>query len=277
MAVNNIEYAPSIAGDTGRAPSPAIWGDCPRLGLIEGSVCGVYLFDDFASFANHVSDQDTQQYSSYIDTGVTIKQLAGVEYGQIEIAGNDADNDEGVLSDYGPVFNIQDAKAKKKLWFEARWKKASVADNALATFLGLAYDHGNGVPVSKTLCLTDDDGALGAFSFIGFHVDQANGGALDFVYKADGQSAVVKIAGVQALAADTWYKLGFMYDPTFPAEKRIKIFVDGVEQTTYVTETNLAAATFPDNEGLARVWAAKVGAAAEVKSQLDWWGAAQLW
>lgn len=277
MAVNHLDYAPTLSSDTDRTPSNAIWGDCPKLGILEGSVPGVYLFDDFLSFPDHVSDQNTQRYSSYIDTGVTIKQLAGVKYGQIEIAGNDADNDEGVLSDYGPLFYIQDAKASKKLWFEARWKKASVANDALATFLGLAYDHGSGVPVTNTLCLTDDDANLGAFSFLGFHVDQADGDALDFVYKAEGQSAVVKIAVVQALVADTWYKLGFVYDPAFPADKRIKIYVNGVEQTTYVTETNIAAATFPDDEGLARVWAAKVGAAAEVKSQLDWWGAAQLW
>lgn len=276
--INFVDQRLNLQSDTNRYRSPAIWADCPIANLIEGSVDGFFFFDDFINFSDHITDQDTQQYASYIDTGVTIKQLAGVSYGQVEIAGNDADNDEGVLTFHGPIANIQDARASKKLWFEARWKKASVADNALASFIGLGFDHGNGVPLSKTLCLTDDAGALGAFSFLGFHVDQADGDALDFVYKADGQSAVVKIAGVQALAAATWYKLGFVYDPDAPAANRIKIFVDNVEQTTYVTETNLATATFPDNEWMSPVWCAKVGTgSAEVKSQLDWWTLAQLW
>lgn len=276
MAVKPIPYRPTLGSDTTRNFSQAIWGDCPVAAIKEGSIPGVIVEDDFENFAQHISDQDTQKYSSYIDTGVTIKQLAGVDYGVIEIAGNDADNDEGVLSGYAPVFNIQDAKASGQLWYETRWKKASVADNALASFMGLAYDFGDGVPVSKTLCLTDDDGALGAFSFIGFHVDQADGDALDFVYKAEGQTAVVKIAGVQALAADTWYKLGFVYNPRAIADERIKIYINGAMQSTYVTETNIATATFPDNEGLAPVWAAKVGAAAEVKSQMDWFRCIQL-
>lgn len=276
MAVNSINYAPTLSSDTTRNFSQAIWGDCPLASIRDGSIPAMLVEDDFENFPEHISDQDTQKYPSYIDTGVTIKALAGVDYGQIEIAGNDADNDEGVLSGYNPIFNIQDARASKKLWAEFRWSKASVADNALASFIGLAWDFGSGVPVSKTLCLTDDDGALGAFSFLGFHVDHADGDSLDFVYKAEGQSAVVAISGVQALAASTWYKLGFVYDPDAVAAKRIKIFIDGAEQTTYVTETNIAAATFPDNEAMAPTWAAKVGAAAEVKSQLDWMRVVQL-
>lgn len=233
-------------------------------------------FDDFTNFADHVSDQDTQQYASYIDTGVTIKQKAAVVGGQAEIAGNDADNDEGVLSTHGPLFQVSDtAGAEKRLWFEARWAKASIANNALATFLGLGFDHGDGVPLSKTLCLTDDDANLGAFSYLGFHVDQADGDAVDFVYKAEGGAQTVKIAGVHVPVAATFVQLGFMFDPFAEAAKRIKVYVDGVEQSTYVTATNIATATFPDAEPLGMVWCAKVGAAAEIKSQLDWWAGFQ--
>jgi hypothetical protein len=246
--------------------------------LLQDPNLGYYYSDDFVNFSQHISDQSVQRYDSYIDSGVTIKQLTGTagRGGAIEIAGNDADNDEGVLSTHGPAFMVSDS-TKKALAFEAIWSKASVADNALASFIGLGFDHGNSVPVAKTLCLTDDDGALGAFSFIGFHVDQADGDALDFVYKADGQSAVVKIAGVQALVAATTYRLGFLFDPDRGADKQIAIFVDGVEQSTYVTAANIAAATFPDDEPLAMVWAAKVGTgSAEVKSQLYGWRCAQL-
>lgn len=271
--VHVIDYA-GPQPDTDFGPSKAIWSDCDILNFIRDPSKGFYFFDDFLNFEPNSTDA---KYDVYIDTGVTVTPKQGVLDGVVEIGGNDADNDEGVLSAYAPMAQISDGAGEAfPLWFEARWKKASIADNALASFIGLAYDDDSSVTVAKTLCLTDNDGALGAFSFIGFHVDQADGDALDFVYKAEGQTAVVKIAGVQTLVADTWYKLGFKYDPNADADRRIKIYVDGEEQSTYVTATNIAAATFPDAEKLAPVWAAKVGTdMSAVLSQLDWWRLAQ--
>jgi hypothetical protein len=263
----------------GTGPSPALWGDAPRIEeyWTHPSI-GYHWWDDFENFADHVSDQDVQRYASYIDTGVTFKQLTGTAGvgGAIELAGNDADNDEGVLSTHGPAFMVSDTAAQaKKLWFEARFKKASIANNALAIFLGLAFDHGSSEKLSKTLCLTDDDGALGAFSYLGFHVDQANGDAIDAVYKAEGQAQTVNKAGIHVPVADTYVKLGLKYDPLASAAKRIKWYVDGVEQSTYVTATQIAAATFPDAEPLALVWCGKVGTGAESKAQMSWWRAFQ--
>lgn len=264
--------------------SPNIWGDCPIEAIVNGTIPGRVFQDDFAGVVPNTSagagataGLGTAGYFLYGDTGVTVKAQAGVEEGVLEVAGNDADNDESVLSTGSPSFMVSDTAADaKKLWFEARVKKASVADNACAVFIGLAWDHGDGVSVAKTLCLTDDDANLGAFSFLGFHVDQANGDAMDFVYKAEGQAQTVLIAGVEVPVADTFSKVGFVYDPDAPAAKRIKVFINNVEQTTYVTATNIAAATFPDAEPLAMVWAVKVGAAAESKAQMDWWRAVQL-
>ena len=259
-----------------RGPSPIIWADLPRD--IQDPNVGFELFDDFTNFSKHISDQDTQQYASYIDTGVTITQLAGVVGGQVQVAGNDADNDEGILCTHGPLAQVSDtAGDDRKLWFEARIKKASVADDGVGFFVGLAFDHGSSVPLSGVEALVNNTGALGAFSFLGFHVDNDDADALNFVYKAEGQAQVDAIAGVQALAADTFYKVGFAFDPKAETAKRIKVYVDGTEQTTYVTGTNIAAATFPDAEPLGLCLATKVGAAAEVKVTMDWWKVAQLY
>lgn len=270
----------------GRGLSPALW-DFNILDEIRSHrKNGVYFFDDFHNLSQHISDQNVQQYGSYIDTGVTIQSLAEIDAaatadnevcGICQIAGNDADNDEGVLATYGALGNISGTDSKKRpLWFEGRFRKASVADNGLGLFLGLAYDNGTLGPLTNTLCLTDDDAALGAFSFLGFHQDLANGDSLDFVYKAEGQAQTVAISGVKALVADTWYRVGFKYDPNQTAAKQIAIFIDGVEQSTYVTETQIDTATFPDDEVLGLTWCTKVGTAAESKSHLDWWAFAQL-
>jgi hypothetical protein len=268
-----------------RGMSPNIWGDCPIMSIIEGTIIGRHFYDDFdgpcpntdAGLYEGAGESPGLGYLFYGDTGVTIKAQAGVEEGVVEVAGNDADNDESVMSTGSPSFIVSDTAADAKtLWFEARVKKAAITDDACGMFVGLAWDHTSGVSVAQTVCLTDDDAALGAFSYIGFHVDQANGDAIDFVYQADGGAQTVLIAGVEVPAADTFTKLGFKYDPDAPDAKQIKVYVNNVEQSTYVTATQIAAATFPDAEPLAMVWAVKVGTAAVSKAQMDWWRIAQL-
>ena len=122
--MNKVTYAGDLTDGSDAAnpgPSPSIWGDCPWGEAQVDPNVGFGFWDDFLNFAQHISDQSTQQYDSYIDTGVTIKSLAGVIGGQVEIAGNDADNDEGVLSCYAPFVQVSDTAADaKRLWFEAR-------------------------------------------------------------------------------------------------------------------------------------------------------------
>ena len=270
---------------TDRWFSPNIWGDCPIEAIKNGTVIGRFFQDDFtgpcpntdAGLYEGAGESCGLGYLFYGDTGVTMKAQAAVEEGVLEIAGNDADNDEGVISTGSPSFIVSSTAADaKKLWFEARVKKASVTDEGSGMFIGLGWDHGDGVSVAKTVCLTDDEAELGAFSFLGFLCDLSNADSWDFVYKAENQTAVTKIAGIDVAVADTFVKLGFKYDPDWPSTQRIAAYVNNVENSTYVTATNIATATVPDAEPMAMVWAGKVGTAAESKMQMDWWRAAQL-
>jgi hypothetical protein len=271
---------------TDRWFSPNIWGDCPIEAIKNGTVIGRFFQDDFvgpcpntdAGLYEGAGESPGLGYLFYGDTGVTLKAQAAVEEGVVEVAGNDADNDESVMSTGSPSWVVSDtAGDDKKLWFEARVKKASITDEGLGMFIGLGWDHGDGVSVAKTLCLTDDEADLGAFSFLGFHVDLSDADTLNFAYKAEGQTAVDEaIAAVDTLVADTFVKVGFVYDPNASASQRIKVFVNNVRNATGITATNIATATFPDAEPMALVWASKVGTAAESKAQLDWWRVAQL-
>jgi hypothetical protein len=200
--------------------------------------------------------------------------LASDSNGVLEVGGNDLDNDEGIITTFSPFFMISSA-APQPLWFEAKVKKASVANNLASMFIGLGWDEGSDVSLAKVECLVDDTGALGAFSFLGFHCDAANGDAIDFVYKAEGGADTVLIAEAVVPVAATYNKLGFKYQPHAAKSKQLAVFVDGVEQGTYATEANIIASTFPDAERLAPVWATKVGASTESKCQMDWWRVAQ--
>ena len=267
----------SVGTDTTTGPSANLWGTCPIDDIKNDMAVGYVLEDDFLNFSDHISAQNVQGYASYIDTGVTLKQGAADVGGAVEVAGNDADNDEGSITsggNAGGAFLISDtAGSEKKLWFEARFKKASIADNALAMFVGLSEE---GLAAANTLI--DDTGALASKDMIGFNTLQADGDALVFSYRKAGQ-AVQTIAldsGSSALTADTYVKVGFIYDPLEVTAKRITLFVNGVEQSTYGTGANISAATFPDGEELAFLLATKVGAAAESKLQLDWFRCVQL-
>jgi hypothetical protein len=273
--MNTVTYRKNLSADTTRGPSPNIWANCPVLDILEDPGLGMYFFDDFLNFSKHVSAQNVQQYASYIDTGVTIQSLPLIQ-GVLEVAGNDADNDEGSITtggNTGTLAVISDtAGDDKKLWFEARIKKASIADNACAFFVGLSEE-----ALAAADTLVDDTAEIASKDMIGFRVKQDNGEELDFVYRKAGQAVQEVIAAGASMVADTYIKVGFVYDPNRPAANRIAIFINGVEQTTYVTATNIAAATFPDAEELALLLATKVGAAAESKFQMDWWRLVQLY
>jgi len=264
--------------NSGTGPSPALWADCPLAQIADDANVAVQVYDDFMNFSQHISAQNTQQYASYIDTGVTLTQAADQGLGgHLVVAGNDADNDEGSITtggNTGTSFLISDtAGSEKKLWFEARIKKASVADNALALFVGLSEE---GLAAANTL--VDDTGEVASKDLIGFQTLHADGDALVFCYRKAGaakQTIALNTASA-VLTAATYVKVGFKYDPAEVAAKRIKVYVDGVEQSTYGTAANIAAVTFPDGEELAMLFATKVGAAAESKGYMDWWRCVQL-
>lgn len=268
--MNTVRQRQNLSAHTGRGPSPNVWHNFPILEILEDPGKGLYYFDDFLNFGKHNTAQAVQQYASYIDTGVTIQGLPLVG-GIVEVAGNDADNDEGSITTGGNTGTIATisatAGAETPIWFEARVKKASIADNALAFFLGLAEE---GLAAADTL--VDDTGEVASKDLIGFQVLHAAGATVNAVWRKAGQAKVTNIAAVTSMVADTYIKLGFTYDPfSLSANERIKWFVNGVEQSTYGTAANIAAATFPAGEELALLWATKVGGAVESKTQMDWW------
>jgi hypothetical protein len=217
----------------------------------------------------HISAQTIGNYGSFISSGVTLKQSATESTGAIEIATAATDNNEGsIISGGGAGGMVKiDASGAQRIAFECRFKKASIGDNGLAFFVGLSEEGSQ-----ANNALTDGDGIIADKDFIGFSVLHDAGEEVDFTWKKSGQTVQVH-ANVADMVADTYMKMGFLYDPvSHPNDKKIKIFIDnGVEESVYVTQTQLDAATFPDGEELCLFLATKIGSAAEVLSQMDWW------
>lgn len=265
--------------DNGTGPSPRLWSR--MLGAskhaADGNMRGYFTGDDFRHFglstavSSNVGRYGSEncQYISYEDTGDAIAQVATDRRGVITFTTAGTDNNESWLQPGGAgsvSALISDTAGDDKMQiFECRAKVGTLAE--CGVFLGLSEES-----LAAANTLVDDTGALASKDLIGFHAPlAASTSVLDFVYRKAGQTAQVLIDDVHTLVADTYVKLGFVYDPYAPRAKRIAAFVNGVEQSTYVTGTLIEAATFPDGEELQPLFGLKTGAAAAKTLSLDWW------
>lgn len=265
-------------GQAGRLMNPLLWRHAQGQMLApDGTLRGRVIIEDFTTFGGLVASNVGQysgeagHYTSYEDTGGSIKQLATEPTGVIRLLTDNTDNDENWLCSGGATSilgMISDTAGSDKLTgFSARVRPNFVADNEMAWFVGLTEE---GLAAADTKA--DNTGVLADKDFIGFDVVQANGDALNVVYRKSGGAQQTVISGVQALTAATWYNVGLLYDPKAPTTQRIKFFVDNVVQSTYVTGANIAAATFPDGEELNFLIGMKNGSGAIASLDCDGWG-----
>ena len=123
----------------------------------------------------------------------------------------------------------------KKTAFEVRFKKTDVSDDTGSVFLGLSAT--GLAPLAGTT-----SHSLAADS-VGFFVDATSDGD-KVIFSAKGSSTQVDVDNSTAIAAGPYIKLGFVYDPQ--ASTRVKIFVNGVEQSSGLSSTNAEDGTkFP--------------------------------
>lgn len=262
--------------------SPRLWSRVTGTAMqSDGSKRLILVGDDFN--APKAADTYTDVYSevaytSYIDTGGTLLGLADEKGGVLALAMDNTDNDE-IWMEAGDgtiqLGQISDTAGDDHLTaFECRVKFSSIVDGVCSFFAGLATP---GLAAADTM--TDDTGALAAAkSFIGFR-NLLDGDGVDCYYQAVSQTGVTSISDAHTLVADTFVKLGFLYDPSAPASKRITWYVDNVEQSTYVTATQIATATFPDAEALTFLFGYKntIGTTpSTTEGAIDWWAFAQL-
>ena len=258
----------------GRGPSPALWADLPRD--IQDPNVGVQIFDDFLTAVSYNSSAELISeggvYTSYITTGNTLTNLVDETGGVLALNLDDGANDETYIS-AGSATSVlgkisDTAGADRKLWFEARVKCSRIA--SVNWFVGLAEEN---LAANNTI---DDSGASASKDLIGFRVYEGDSDSINAVYRKAGAAEQTAKSGAGVPVADTFIKLGFCYDPKADTSKRIKYYVDGVEQNAYTTGAQIAAATFPDGEELTFLAGIKNGADQATEFAIDWWRFAQL-
>jgi hypothetical protein len=236
-----------------------------------------FVYDDFKCFSNttavaaNVGRYAGQVgYLSYEDTGNAITQLATEADGVIKITTDTTDNDESWLQPgmaTSVLGKVAVASSPKLVLFETRIKVGQIG-NTYNAFFGLSEE---GLAAADTFT---DAGAMGDKDFLGFWVLEGAGSALKFGWRKSGQ-AVVSLGTAKTLVADTWYKVGFCYDPKAKPSQRLSFYVDNEVLSTYGTATQLAAATFPDGEELNLLLGVKNGTASANFIESDWWAFGQ--
>jgi hypothetical protein len=141
-----------------------------------------------------------------------------------------------------------------------------VGDNGVSIAAGLvtgpvAADH-----------LDDNTGEIkDSISFIGFRGLADDGDKLDIVYQdATGTSVTSVLANAVTLTANTYVRLGMLYDPNAATDRKIRFFSDGTEIVgARINTATIDGTTFPEDSGMVPCVLTKVGTAAESKVALD--------
>jgi hypothetical protein len=280
LPMNLAAVAHRGQGGSGRGLSNRIWHqNANAIYSPDGASYGYMVGDDFLNFrlteavAANVGTYVSMGggYLSYEDTGGSIVNDATAVGGVIKVATDNTDNDEMWLSPGSTtsvIGKISDTAGDDKLLlFEARFKVDNVTSSNY--FIGLGQE---GLAAADTIT---DAGALADKDFIGFAALEGAATSLKFVYQKEGGAMQTVGTYGTALTTGTWVKVGLVYDPKRKASERIAWYVNGEEQSSYVTATNIAASTFPDAEELNPLFGLKNGTGAARILSLDWYAIAQ--
>lgn len=265
---------------SGTEPSPAIWNRLSMTDVFHGKA--KHFFEDFTSLAiplapasNAAVYAGDHGWYSYEDTGDAITQLATDDNGVINISIAATNNNESWIQ-AGSATSVAftprtKANGGTTILFEARVNMSTLVGNM---FVGLMEE---GEAAADTL---SDSGVVADLDFIGFHVAEGTPTVGTFKYNKTSSSVsdgTVVIASTNTFVADTFVKLGFIVDmQDNDNSKRIKVFVDGVELGTYVTNTAYENTTlFPTGEEMHCIFGGKNNNAAKVV-RCDWIRCAQL-
>ena len=276
--------------NTSRGPSPYLWTDCPVDGLLNQTVDGVYFYDDFIDFGipgTQTTEINLGRYKVFASTGGnwavdTLPHAANTSNigGVISVA-NDAAGEQATLGTAAcPFYLTTDSASVGKLWFEARIATTGIATDCAQLFVGLCEN--NAGAFAGGLPLGDANATSATPAMIGWVRLEDGLGVLGTYYQDHATSWTAIQASSGTIAANTWTKVGFTFDPTdtlYP----LKFYQNGVLVLTTanvpasITKATLAATTHLDAKGLGPCIATYADAQGTTNYlYLDWWRCAQI-
>lgn len=281
MAIH-APYGSGISADTARGPSAALWGNCPD-GLkpwnpIDPNIgCG--FWDDFTDFVLPGTQTTAISCGRYEVFSVTAGKWTSTNAlptvhapGGIVAGLCDSDGDAACIRTVATPF-LLNGTANGKLWFEARIAMTGIATNNGQLFCGLLE---GATSATSTIPLGNADVANTSSGLVGFNVLEDGLGVLNSCW-ADRTTAYTYVqTGVGTFAANTFKKVGMLYDPG-DSVNALTFWVNGVKQTTVVAQSVITAWANLDVNGVGPALAFFADSAGTSNYiYIDWWGAAQV-
>lgn len=285
MALHTLTYRGNLgSADTSRKPSPNIWHDCPWTAIKDGTIEGIALFDDFGSFNKTPATTEgnwaaEMGYAQFSGTGGTI--TAGTGLGGEAIFASDDDNEGAAIRSLATPFKI--IRTGKKFWFECRVKLSTIADTTFEFFVGLMEN----AALTATVPITTTAATLADQNLVGFYRTESDGDAINTTYKADTVTAVTVGTGEVVPAANTYMKLGMVFDPQSdnlihdPTQAGTQYYLTFYNNNLRLASKkqipSAAGTDFPNDVGLGLCLAVRNAAGSSPgNATIDWWRAAQL-
>lgn len=266
MSVKTIRPAGNLgAAQTEDNWSAGIWHDFMLFSVQDGEFPGkVFEFDFETKPATPATTEGNfGLFTQFSDTGGTITAAPTGSGGWA--FGSDGDNEGAFVRQGVSPFRI--SRTSKKLWFEARVKASAVADAKNNIILGLMQD----AALTATSPVTAA-GALADVNFVGFQrpesartVAGTGGAVFNTLYKADGVAAVNVGLDAVTIAADTYVKLGMVFEPgsdstvadvsrTGLGVWNLKFFANGIALAAYKQIPLALGTDFPNDINLGFVF-----------------------
>lgn len=280
--VNTIKFRRNLAtadtADTAREPSDAIWARMRTNELQLDKKRGFFIHENFVDLAVLATPTITTEalyskgWKAFGSSGGTI--LPAKLEGGGGIILTESDDNEGIgLAMIQTPFQID--RGKGMFGWEARLKVNSVADTRFGLLAGL----GDQQTLTATVPITAA-GALADENLVGWHRLEADGDQLDVVYKADGVTAVTVQADAiptgLSLAADTFFKIGMLYEPFgMYGDYQASFWFNGVRTTTLKQIPTGDGTDFPNDVDLGLLFAMLCASGDDAITTIDWVQAAQ--
>ncbi len=278
-AVNAVNYRSNLAINTDRGPSSAIWADYPQNEYIENPSHGIDFFDDFTRIGNMGTSASAiasslPPWMLYGDAGAV--QSDGAGEGGVLTLGVDGDNENISLGSSTGSFRFLTTSTlllNQKMWFETRIKKSTITTATVEVFVGLCTPSLSSNLPAADIPLTDTADTLSTTpSFFGFHLAGTTGNrggptevgvafelAAGTVNYPTNLTAIMASSGNSVLAANTFVKLGWVFDPNGPVRQVtsptarqtagtlrkaiIRFFVNGLETPAFLSTDDVVNAT----------------------------------
>lgn len=263
MQYGSYRGAPGTS-NTNRYPSPAIFSALDALAERPGRTVGI--FDDFETFPKTwgTTEGNWGRYKTFGSSGSASSD--GDAVGGVMTLTEATDNESMALMTGATPFQIINTGGL--LGFEARIKVSSIADTSHGLIVGLAD--------ARTLIVGDpldtSSVLISTLNFVGWQKLETDGDRMNFTFQENGETQVVVEEDAATLVADTFIKVGFLFDP---AKKLLTHFVDGLASSTTKTVSDTAGDAFPNDVRLGMVLARMSGASTPGTQSIDWWKCVQ--